>query len=129
MGHLEDWQISRVGARSAKDAGAVLKRWIAQYQPDTIISENPDAAMRKAKRQRDILKTFCQIAENEPALNILVVRKKTHKNIYEEAAALIKRHPDIACKLPQKPSIWMPEPRNTIYFEALAMAQQVLSKK
>jgi len=127
-GKLNDWNISRVGAKSPKQAGVVFKRWLEQFQPDTIISEDPKAAKRKSELQRDILRTFSKLAKKSPASNILVTRKKTHKNIYKQARALAKLHPAIAHKVPKQPPIWMPEPRDTAYFEALAMAEQVLSK-
>ncbi|MBL4767780.1 MAG: hypothetical protein JKY94_08715 [Rhodobacteraceae bacterium] len=125
-GELKDWQISRIGARSSTQATRVLRRWMVQYQPDTMISEHPETATRKSNRQRGILAAFAAIGEEEDALNISVTREKRYRNIYAEAAALAGQYPLIREKLPDKPPIWMPEPRNMIYFEALAMARQVL---
>lgn len=128
-GELKDWALSCKGSMSKENASEVFKQWIDHYSPDTIISENPDTATRKSSQQKTILKVFADIAEDSPALNILVSRQKTHKNIFVEAVALAERYPLIKDKVPKHPPIWMPEPRNTIYFEALAMAEQVLVKR
>lgn len=74
----------------------------------------------------DVFKpAFLALADHE-ALNVEVIRQQQHANMYEEAAVLAKHYPQLRPWLPKQPPIWMPEPRNTVYFEALAMALQVL---
>ena len=43
------------------------------------------------------------------------------KNKYDAAAALAAEFPQIEPWLPRKRRAWEPEPRNIIYFEALAL--------
>ncbi len=118
--------MSRGGSKSPDHAAKVLTTWITRYRPDTVILEIPDTAKRKSDKQRAILSAFVRVAEDAPVLNIAVARQKTHRDMYLMAADLVTRHPQIKAKQPQKPKIWMPEPRETIYFEALGMAEQVL---
>lgn len=124
--HLEDWRASRKGARSADNAVSILRIWLETYQPDCIIIENTDMAQRKGDKKRGILSTLARVAEDHEALNIEVIRQQEYVNMYEEAEALAVRYPQLRPWLPKQPPIWMPEPRNTVYFEALAMALQVL---
>lgn len=128
-GILKDWQMSRKGAETEADAALTLRRWIVKYDPDTVISENPDSAGNKGDKQKGILGAWARIAEDTPLLNMLVVRAQKYQNIYVEAEQLAKKYPQIKNEVPTKPPIWMPEPRKTVLFEALSMADRVLAEQ
>lgn len=117
--------MSRKGPGSTDAAAIKIRQWIAQYEPDTIILENPDMATRKADIQREILRVFSSVAEDAGKRSVLVVRQKKHKNLYVEAEALGALYPGMKNEVPKQPPIWMPEPRKTVLFEALAMVEQV----
>lgn len=123
---LEDWRASRKASKSAGNAVSAMRIWLETYQPDCIITENADMAQRKGDKKRAILRALAQVAADHEALNVEVIRQQQHANMYEEAAVLAKHYPQLRPWLPKQPPIWMPEPRNTVYFEALAMALQVL---
>jgi hypothetical protein len=124
--HLEDWRASRKAAKSEANAVSALRIWLETYQPQRIILENADMAQLKGDKKRFILRALARVAEDHEALNIEVIRQQTYANMFEEAAILVKRYPQLQGWQPKKPPIWMPEPRTTVYFEALAMALQVL---
>ena len=58
--------------------------------------------------------------------NVAVQRVQRFANKHEEAKALVERFPDILPWKPKRPEIWETEPRNMVYFEALALALEVL---
>ena len=126
---LRDWTVSHKAARSPKAALEVLGRWMAIYRPEIVISQNPDSAARKSPRNRAILRAIARAIADDTVLDLLVTRTMRHDNIYEEAAAIAARYPALRHKLPGKPKIWETEPRRIIYFEAMALALQVLDGK
>jgi len=126
---IEDWCASRQGGSSAGVAVLQLRRWYKTYQPEILISENPDTATRKGEKNINILKAIAAESKDYNAPNFLVTRQQRYKNLYEEAEALAERYPDLAPKLKEKPQIWESEPRDVIYFEALSMALQVLNQE
>lgn len=128
-GVLKDWKISENGSKSGNAAVQVFRTWLADYQPDLVVSENPDTASRKGEKQRAILKVFADVAEELPLLNMVVARKRRFKNLYLEAAALAERHEAIAALVPSQPPIWLPQPRQMVYFEALALAESVMESE
>lgn len=113
---------------SINSATKTVTSWINDYEPDIIVSEDPKSANRKGVKQRAILEQIACIAESNAAMNILVVRRRVFKNRYMHAAALAERFRSVKHLVPKEPPIWMPEPRKMIYFEALAMAEQVFDQ-
>ncbi|MEW9920372.1 hypothetical protein AB2B41_12220 [Marimonas sp. MJW-29] len=101
-----------------------LKDWIAEFAPDVLVTENPDAPGRKRGLQIDILKRFDAIGQELPIINLLVRRRQSFRNAYEEAADLARQFPDLAMMVPAKPPIWGNEPYNLILFEALVLMRE-----
>jgi len=125
---LCDWQVSRKGARNPKAAATQMRKWIDEFRPDILISENPDTASRKGEKNTNILRAIAAVCEDNPALNMIVTRAQRYKNLYEEAAILAMRYPQLMQWSPKKQPIWKSEPRNVIYFEALSMALLILDE-
>lgn len=123
-GKLVDWGYAEID--TVEEAVAKLYGWLETYKPNCLISENPETAFRKSGMQIPVLQAFVEIGKDQPVLNILLTRKKTHKNLYLEAESLAEKFPDITSRVPNKPPIWLPEHRNLVYFDALALANQVL---
>jgi len=57
---------------------------------------------------------------------MIVPRHLTYANLYVEAESLAEQFPDLKPCLPAKPQIWHNEPRQLVYFEALALLKQAL---
>ena len=126
---LKDWTVSHKAARSPQEALQVLSRWVDLYSPDVVVSQNPDSATRKSAHNREILSAIGCFLEDGDVQGLLVTRTYGFDNIYDEAAAIAVRYPDLQHKLPKKPRLWETEPRRIIYFEAMALALHVIDRE
>ncbi len=126
---LKDWRVSHKAARTPGDGVSVLRNWLAIYEPDVVICQNPDSAGRKSERNVAILKAMARAISDADVMDLLVTRGFQYRNIYEEAAVIARRYPALKHKLPKKPRIWETEPRRIIYFEAMALALFVLDEQ
>ncbi len=122
-GRVARWTTSEKGARSAVEATTKLRYWVDTFGPQILVTENPDAASRKRGRQRDILKAFLAVGDDLPLRNLVVQRRRRHRNIYLEAASAAVRFPELAAVLPEKPPIWRKEPYRLVISEALILLQ------
>jgi len=118
------WRLSRKAARNPKDAAACLKSWIDDFEPDLMISEDP-VASHKGDHVKTLLETIGRICDQAHGLNVRLPRKQVYHDKYEEAKALVERHPQLRDLLPNKPSIWNSEPHAISYFEALSFVEQL----
>lgn len=123
-GNLVIWDTSEKGSNSPDEAAAKLHDWIAEFNPNVLVTENPDAPGRKRGQQLAILKRFDVIGQELPIVSLLVRRQQSFRNAYEEAADLARQYPDLAAMVPNKPPIWGNEPYNLILFEALVLARE-----
>ena len=53
-----------------------------------------------------------------------LTRQQAYPNKFFEANDLAERFPELAAWVPKRPKLWEREPRNLVYFEALALAVQ-----
>ena len=126
---VKTWGLCRKDARSPEAAASRLRLWLAERDPDIIITEHPESDGRKGKRTRSILRELCQVAADQAALNIEVKRLRLYTSKYAEAAALARLYPTVASIVPAKRRPWESEPRGITIFEALSLAHQVLAKE
>lgn len=125
---LKAWSTSRKGSKNSKAASVVVGSWIAQFVPDIIIVEDYRAATRKGRNTKAIIRTIENVAKSTSAGICVVNRKQMFKNNIDEARQFAEQYPELKAWLPSKPRIWESEPRNIIYFEALALAKQALRR-
>jgi len=123
-GTLALWEASEHAAVSGDAAAAKLRQWIKDYQPDCLVSENPDSATNKSGIQIPILKALAEFGEDQDILNLVVRRVQPFANAYEEAESFVKRFPELKAYVPKKPRIWQSEHYRLVIFEALAMARE-----
>lgn len=126
---LKAWSTSRKGSKNARAASVVVGSWIAQFVPDVIIVEDYRTATRKGRNTKAIIRAIENVAKNTSAGTCLVNRKQMFKNNIDEAREIAKQYPELKAWVPSKPKLWESEPRNIIYFEALALAKQALKRK
>ncbi|AUH34660.1 hypothetical protein [Paracoccus tegillarcae] len=124
-GQPTHWALSVKAARSAKEARGFLGAWMGRHEPSVVVLENPRSTKRKGKRATTILTALQQFADTSPAMLALACRMQHHPNVYAEAAAFAAAYPQMAEKLPTERKPWESEPRNIIFVEALALAQNV----
>lgn len=124
---LMDWRMSRVAAKSPSNAVGVVQQWIIDLKPDVVVTEKLLASIKKGERTREIISAITGIASYNYVLDVSVPRAQDYANKYEEAAELVKRFPELAPWLPKKRRFYDNEPRETVLFEALALALVVLN--
>lgn len=122
-GQLTDWRMSDKAAKSPELAAAQATAWIAQLPPDVVVTERTEEAARKGDRTKAIIDAMAQAARETRVLSVTVVRCHDYANKYEEAEALAKRYPEIRAWLPKRRRFFDNEPRNTVLFEALSLAE------
>ncbi|WP_421702332.1 hypothetical protein [Aliiroseovarius sp.] len=109
--------------KTPERAAEKLRSWIDEHKPDVLVSENPDTATRKGKRQIAVLKAFQAVGEELPLIHFIVERKRRFDNVYVEAAAFGEQFPDLAGLVPRPIKPWESEGHNVVCFEALALAR------
>ena len=119
---LMDWGLSRKASRDTQSASAQAKEWIAELEPDVVITQNVPKSSTKSVKTRALIEAITKVARDAHLLDVQVTKPHFFKNKYEEAAALGERFPEIAIWVPKIRRLWEPEPRTTVLFEALAMA-------
>ena len=122
---LAAWELSRKASRSAQEASQVTRQWLELLKPEVVVTELLSACTRKRGRTLALIPAIEQTANEMKILTASVERRQRYKNKYEEARALARRFADLKDHVPKPPSIWLPEPRNTIVFEALALALEI----
>jgi hypothetical protein len=127
-GQLKDWQQSRAAGMSAPKGRSFLRMAVARLKPDLVVIENPYGQTRKYGVSSEILMAMAQDLVDGAVPHRLVRRTQAYANKYAEAAALAERYPEIAPWLPTSPKLWQTEPIETIYFEALALAEEVMNE-
>ncbi|MEM7529639.1 MAG: hypothetical protein AAF416_18545 [Pseudomonadota bacterium] len=125
-GHVKDWRISEKAAKSPEAAAEAAQKWINELQPDVVVTEKAEQATKKGDKTKAIIAAIASTAEHNYLLDVSVARGHEHPTKYEEAAALAERHPEVAAWVPKKRRLFDNEPRNTVLFEALSLAETVL---
>ena len=121
-GRLKDWHCSRTASLSGPKGRSLLRRSVARFEPDLVVTEDPFKPTRKSGSSKDVLFALVQELTDSATPHHLVQRDQQFANKYDEARALTKRFPAITPWLPKTPKIWEAEPISAIYFEALSMA-------
>ena len=121
-GELMDWEFSSKASHSIPQMQKKIEQWINYYQPDLLVTEKIDKHSRKAKPTRALIAQLIATSEQLKTRVVTVERYSTYANKYDEIKELAMQFPQVAELAPEQPPIWMPEPKTTIYFEALSMA-------
>lgn len=118
--------VSESAAHSPKDAACYARRWIEHLQPAVVVTEKTEKAVSKGKKTKAIVCAIANEAAQHHVLDVSVARPHDYSNKYEEAADLARRYPDTLPWLPGKRRFFDNEPRNTVLFEALSLAEAVM---
>jgi hypothetical protein len=122
---LMDWRISDKASTSTDEARAAVQKWIETLQPEVVITEQAGGGTRKGDNTRHLIEAMADVAEASKALDVRVEREQIHDNKYAEAAALAVHYPELLPWVPRQRRFFDNEHRNTVLFEALALAQVV----
>lgn len=121
---LKDWHISRKASEDTKEVRIFARKWMSYLAPDILITEVTDRRSRKGQHSKVLIRAVVAVAKKADIKVISLPKIRTHKNKFEAAKTLVEKYPQIKEWLPEQPKIWLPEPRNVTYFEALALVHQ-----
>ncbi len=121
-----DWQISGKAAKSPELAARHLARLIVSHRPDVIVTEKLSSARSKGEHSKTLIAAMADVAANHELLDIVVDRPSQFANKYDEADALAEHYPELVAWKPKRRRFFDNEPRNTVLFEAVALADKVL---
>ena len=123
---LMDWRISDKASDSVDEAQAAAVHWIETLLPDVVVTEKSVSGSRKGDNTRHLIDGIARIAELADVLDVRVEREQVYPNKYAEAAALAVHYPELLPWVPRHRRFFDNEHRNTVLFEALALAQTIL---
>jgi hypothetical protein len=118
---LVDWNISNKAAESGVEAAGHAQALINDLMPDAVVTEEMETA-HKGKHTLALIAAIARTAEHNHVLDVSVPREHRYPNKYAEADALVEQYPELAPWKPMKRRFYDNEPRNTVLFEALALA-------
>jgi hypothetical protein len=123
---LMDWRVSDRASDSEAEAAKSAARWIEMLQPDVVVTEDVLGAKKKGYRSKEIIASIAAVASRADLLDVSVIREQNFPNKYVEAKALAEQYPDLKPWLPYRRLLLDNEHRNTVIFEALALAHVIL---
>lgn len=116
---------SGLAAQSNSAASVMAQNWIDRLKPEVVVTEKVEQAVKKGAATKGIIKAIAETAADNCVLDVSVARRHDFANKYEEAEALAQRYPAVKNWLPQKRRFFDNEPRNTVLFEALSLAESI----
>ena len=121
-----DWGVSEAAAGSAHKAATYTKLLLDTYSVDIVVSEEMgSASTRRGSRALSLMEAVERAIQGPGRVqHITRPRLQPFATKYVMAAELGKKYPVLADLVPDKPPIWLPEARNVLIFEALALAEQ-----
>lgn len=125
---LVDWHISNKAAENGVEAAGHAQALINDLMPDVVVTEELETAKHKGKHTLALIAAIARTAEHNDLLDVSVPRDHRFRNKYAEADALVEQFPELAPWKPMKRRFYDNEPRNTVLFEALALAIQMRSQ-
>lgn len=125
---LMDWRISDHAANSPATASCYARKLIAFLKPDVVVTERIADAEHKGDKTKALVLAMAEMAAHHEVLDVAITRTCRFPNKYDEADVLAARYPELAPWKPKKRRFFDNEPRNTVLFEALALADQIIAK-
>jgi hypothetical protein len=126
---LMDWRISNRAAKSRIAASGHAQTLINELKPHVLVIERVTDTSHKGQNTKTLIEAIARIGAQNELLDVSVARECRYPNKYVEADVLAERYPDIAAWKPKKRRFFDNEPRNTVLFEALALADKVLEQR
>lgn len=125
---LIDWRISETAAKSVADAVSHAERLFADFTPTVVVTEEIEFARHKSQHTLSLIAAIAKGAERKQYTAVSLPREHRYPNKYAEADALVNRFPELQPWKPPKRCFYDNEPRNTVLFEALSLAIQILMR-
>ena len=90
------------------------------------MTEDVHSVARKGSQSRLITTVIAKVFEDASGIDMRVRRVNAFTNKFEDAEDLSRRYPEALPLLPKRPPIWLPEPRDMGYFDALALVDHCI---
>ena len=119
------WHMSTKASMNGELAADFAQKLIDEFAPNVVITEKLAHALRKGRHTKCVIQSIADTAKNAAVLDMEVARDNRYKNKYEEANALIERYPILGPLRPKVRRYFDNEPRSTVLFEALSLAESV----
>lgn len=120
---LKYWDCSSAAAKTPESAALVMKDWIISCDAKIVVTEKDTEDSRKGEKTKFLIANMRKSAAKEGLLTMAVIRPREYKNKYIEAEVLAAKFPDLQLILPKRDKFYENEPRYTVIFEALALAE------
>ena len=117
------WKMTSKGTKRPDAAAAYARKMVDLYTPDWVIVEDPKMARFKGEKTKQLITAMTKVARKSQANCMVVERRQDFKNKYEEADALIEKHPKLNAIAIRRDRAFDLEPRATVVFEAVALAE------
>ena len=125
---LIDYGLSKKASRSAVEAAGIVQRWINTMAPEVVVTEKISATF-KGDRTKTLIRAVQRTAAHNQVLDVAVTRPRRFDTKYDEAAELITRYPEMKGRLPTWRRFYDTEPRDTVFIDALVLAEQVAGRQ
>ena len=125
---LTFWKMAKKAASSPESAAAYAEKMIERYAPDWVIMEKHEEARYKGVKTKELIAAMTSVARQSQANCLVIARPRTFKNKYAEAAWLVHKHPNLYRIQIQRCNAYDVEPRATVVFEAIALADAAQSR-
>ncbi len=122
---LVDWRRTRIRRKSMKQLRTYLHKLVQEYRPDLVVSEAENTAERKGIRARSILTMISDECSSLKQRHAAIRRVQQYSNKHEEALTLCVRYPSLKRVMPARRRVQDDEPRSYVFFEAVALAEEV----
>ncbi|WP_211051164.1 hypothetical protein [Parasphingorhabdus halotolerans] len=118
--------MSITASKDAKKASNFADTLIRDYCPNVVVTQKLNEKCRKGPKSQQLIAVIVEKATQHPVLDVAVERPRRYDNKYLEAEALVARFPELTPWQPKREKCWDREPRHTVIFEALAMAEAAM---
>jgi len=119
-------KLSVKASKSTEQAKKQMRKWIDQYQPDCIVTEQLDKQSRKHGRTPELIDAMNEVIHQHAILHVEMKRQQDFKNKYEEANALAEQYPQLKPHLKHERKIWQSEEPSMMLFEAVRNVEEVI---
>ncbi len=126
-GELVYWDMSTKAGKNAINAAEYALKLNDEFRPNVVVTEKLHCAVRKGENTKQVIGAIAKVAAtNQHILDVTVARENLFRNKYEEADDFVERYPDLLPWRLERRKFYDPEPRNTVLFEALSLAEIVM---
>lgn len=116
------WELVFKPTETTKKIEAQVRKWIDQFEPNLILTEDFKTAKRKGDRTKMVMEVIKRTAKRSEAPCFERLRLQPYLNRDDQIAELCERYPQLRSVAPKRRRHHDKEPAVTTIFDAVAMA-------